>query len=115
MLNHSHIAAETAIRLCQFQANVSAAEHDQVRGHAVKLERHDVGERPGVSEPSDGRDYCARSCVEKYTLAPKYSSSADPQTHLQRFRRHEPPISHDQFGAALPVEILMQGDERIHH
>ena len=37
------------------------------------------------------------------------------QTHLERFRRHEPPVSHDQLGAALLVQVQVQGDQPVDH
>ena len=35
VLDHRHPAAETAVSLCEFKADVAAAEHDQVRRQAV--------------------------------------------------------------------------------
>ena len=53
MLEHRHTTAETAASLCQFEADVAAAEHDQVGGQTIEFERLDVRERPGVHEAGD--------------------------------------------------------------
>ena len=42
VLDHRHAAAETAVSLGEFEADVAAAEHDQVRGQTVEFERFDV-------------------------------------------------------------------------
>ena len=101
VLDHRHAAAETAVRLGEFQADVAAAEDDQVRRQAVEFQRLDVRQRPGVREAGGRRDRRPRPDVEEDPLALQHARAAVAQAHLQRFRRHEPPVAHDQLGAAL--------------
>jgi hypothetical protein len=49
-LDHGHAAAEAAISLRQFEADIAAAEHHQMRGCIVEFERLDMGQRPGGFE-----------------------------------------------------------------
>ena len=53
VLDHRHAAAETAVSLGQFEADIAAAEHDQVRGQAIEFEHLDVRERPGVRQAGE--------------------------------------------------------------
>src|SRR5207253_14650 len=63
VLDHRHAAAETAVSLCELEADVAAAEHDQVRGQTVELERLDVCEWLGVREAGRWRDRRTRAQV----------------------------------------------------
>jgi hypothetical protein len=54
--NDTHAAAETPIGLWQFQAEISAAKHDQVVWQSVELERLDIGERLCRREARNIRD-----------------------------------------------------------
>jgi hypothetical protein len=115
VLDHRHAAAETVVSLCQFEADVAAAQHDQVLGQPVEFERLDVGERLGAREAGGGRDRRARPHVKENPLARQHARAAVAQTYLERFRRHEPPIPHDQLGAALPVQVQVQSDQPLDH
>src|SRR5439155_5195502 len=105
VFDHRHAAAETAVSLCQFEADVAAAEHDQVRGQTIEFERLDMRERPGVREAGGWWDRRTRPQVEEHPLARQHARAAVAQTHLKRFRRYEPPIPHDQLGTTLLVQI----------
>ena len=72
-------------------------------------------ERPGVREAGDWRDRRTRPHVEENPLARQHARAAVAQTHLQRFRRHEPPVPHDQLGAALLVQVQVQSDQPLDH
>jgi hypothetical protein len=60
-------------------------------------------------------DRRTRAQVEEHPLAPQHPRAAVAQTDLQRFRRHEPPVPHDQLGAALLVQVQVQGDQPLDH
>ena len=47
VLDHRHAAAKAPVGLCQFDADIAAAEHNQVRGQTIEFECLDVRERLG--------------------------------------------------------------------
>ena len=69
MLDHRHPAAETAVGLGEFEADVSAPEHHQVFGHTIEFEHLDVGQRPGVGQPGNGRNRARRPQIQEDLLA----------------------------------------------
>ena len=101
-LDHRHAAAESAVGLGHFEADIAAAEHDQMRGHVVEFEHLDVRERPGVRQAGM---FGIVACVPTLRKTRSPDSTRVPpsfEAHLQRFRRDEPPAPHDQLGAARP-------------
>jgi hypothetical protein len=115
MLDDRNAAAEATIRLCHFQADIPAAEHDQMLRHIVEFQSLDVGKRPGRIEAGYSRNGRVCSDVEKNLIARQHARPAVVQTHLERFRRHEIPCSHDQFRAARLVLLQMYGDQAFDH
>ena len=53
-LDDGHFAPETTKGLRQFEAGISAADHDQMRRQDVELERFDMGHRLGGLEARNG-------------------------------------------------------------
>ena len=66
-------AAETAIGLCQLQADIAAAEHDQVVGQSIELERLDIGERLCRRETWNIRDRRMRPEIESHAIAGQHA------------------------------------------
>ena len=62
-LNDGHLAAEATIGLRQFEAGISAADHDQMRRQDVELESFDMGHRFGGLEAWNVRNGCVRSHI----------------------------------------------------
>ena len=91
MLDDRHAAAEAAVGLRQFEADIAAAEHDQVRRQIVELQRLDMRERPGGLEAGNVRNCRVRSDVEEHLVARQHARAAVVQAHLERFRRDETP------------------------
>src|SRR5262249_5465474 len=60
-LDAGHTAAEATVSLCQFKADISAPEHDQMRRQVIELERLNMGERPAGFETGNRRNCCVRS------------------------------------------------------
>ena len=114
-LDNRHAAAEAAISLGQFEADIAAPEHDQMRRQVVELQSLDMGERPGGLEARNVRDCRVRSEVEENLVARQHPRAAVIQVHLERFRCHETPGPHDQFGAARLVVLQMRGDFAFNH
>ena len=114
-LDHGHAAPEAAVSLGQFEADITAAEHDQMLRQIIEFEGLDMGERPGTLETGNVRDCRVRSEVEENLVASQHARAAVIQVHLERFRRHKTPSPHDQFGAARFVVLQMQGNLAINH
>src|SRR5207245_2228480 len=55
-LDDRDVAAEAPYRLREFEADVAAAEDDEVAGQTFQVQRLDVGHRPGDREPRDVGD-----------------------------------------------------------
>ena len=53
-LDDRHAAAEAAIRLGEFQADIAATEHDECVGKPVDFEHLNVGQRPASARPGIG-------------------------------------------------------------
>ena len=45
-LQHGHARAESPHGLCELETDIPAAEHDEVLGNVVELQRFDVRQRP---------------------------------------------------------------------
>ena len=114
-LDDRHAAAEAAISLGQFEADIAAAEHDQMRRQVVELQSLDMGERPGGLEARNIRNCRVRSDVEENLVTRQHARPAVIQPHLERFRRHKTPAPHDQFGAGRLVVLQMQIDFAVDH
>ena len=56
MLDDRHAAAEATISLGQFEADIAAAEHDQMCRQVVEFQSLDMGERPGRLEAGNARN-----------------------------------------------------------
>ncbi len=114
-LNDSHFTAEAAISLRQFEACISAADHDQMRRQDVELESFDMGHRVSGLESRNVRNCCVRAHIQEHLGADKVARSSVIQAHFQRFRGDEAPGPHDQFGAARFVVVQVRRDLRFDH
>ena len=114
-LNDGHLAAEATVGLRQFEAGISAADHDQMRRQDVEFERFDMGHRFGGLEAWNIRNSCVRSQVDEDPGPRQRPRPAVVQTHFERIRRNEAPTAHDQFGAAFLIVLQMRGDLRFDH
>ena len=66
-----------------------------------------MSKRPGNLEAWNARNGRVRSDVEEDLVAREHTRTAVIQSNLERFRRHETPATHDQFGAARFVVLQM--------
>jgi hypothetical protein len=114
-LDDRHLAAEAAIGLRQLQADIAAAEDDQMAGQSVELERLDIGERCRTGEAWDVGDRRVRPEIEHHAVAGQQPPAAVVQAHFDGLRPDEPARAHDQFGAARPVTVEMHLDQAVDH
>ncbi len=115
MLDDRNAATEATICLSHFQGDIPAAEHDQMLRHIVEFQRLDVRKRSGGIEAGYTRNCRVCSDIDENLLAHQHARPAVIQAHLERFRRHEIPGSHDQFRAARVVLLQSHGDHAFDH
>jgi hypothetical protein len=105
VLDQGHAAAEAAVRLGEFEADIPAAEDDKVLGHPLQFEALDVRERPGLGQAGDGWNRGVGPQIEGNPVAGQNTGAAVVQPYLERFLGDEPPAAHDQFGRARLVVV----------
>jgi hypothetical protein len=66
-------------------------------------------------EAWNARNRRVRSDVKKDLVARQHARPAVIQANFERFRCHETPSPHDQFGAACFVVLQMQGNLAVNH
>ena len=76
MLDDGHAAAEAAVRLGELEADIPAAEDDEVLGQPVEFEQLDVRQRPGIRQAGDRRDRGVGSQVEEDSVACQHARAA---------------------------------------
>ncbi len=101
--------------MCQLQADISAAKHDQVVGQSIELERLDIGERLCRRETRNIRDRRTRPEIESHAIAGQHAGTAIVQFNLDGFRPNEAAHTHDQFGVAGLVAVEVHGDQAVDH
>ena len=114
-LDDGHAAAEAAERLRQLEAHVAAAQDDQVFREVVQVQGLDVGQRARLREPGGVVDPGTRPGVDDDGLAAERPGPARVERDLDRLRRDEAPLAHDELRAALPVLLEVDRDQPVHH
>src|SRR5439155_9149273 len=89
VVDDGHAASEAAVGLGEFEANVSAAEDDEMLGQPVELEQLDVRERSGIRQAGNRWNRGVRPHVEEQSLPFHRSCATLVQTHLKRLRPDE--------------------------
>src|SRR6266851_3560945 len=100
MFDHDHIRAEPTKRLREFKADVAAAEHNQMPGQAIKLQRLDMRHRRSLGQAGHLRNCCARTEVEKDAVSLDGSRTAIAQLDLHCAGSDKSRNAIDQFRAA---------------
>ena len=114
-LDDGHAAAEAAERLRQLEAHVAAAQDDQVFRELVQLQGLDVGQRASLREAGGVVDPGTRPGVDDDGLAAERPGPARVERDLDRLRRDEAPVAHDELRAALPVLRQVHLDQSVDH
>src|SRR6202043_343091 len=114
-LDHRHPAAEAAVGLRQFQADIAATEHDQVRGYIVQVQSLDVRERPRFREAGNARYRRMRTDIDEDLVAGQPPRAAVVLLDLERLRRNEVSAAQDQFGTARREGREVGGDLSLDH
>src|SRR5580700_7911039 len=89
MFDHGHIRAEPTKRLREFEADVAAAEHNQMSGQALKLQYLDMRHWRSFSQARHFRDRGARSEVEKHPVSLDSPRGAVAELELHGARSNE--------------------------
>src|SRR5262249_25048260 len=114
-LDDGHAAAEAAERLSQLEADVAAAQDDQVSRELSQIQGLDVGQRARLREPGGVVHPGARRGVDDDGLSTERPGPARVERDLDRLRRDEAPLAHDELRAALPVLLQVERDQSVHH
>src|SRR5262249_48318552 len=85
ILNHCDPTAEAAEGLRKLHPDIAAAEHDQVLGQTIDLQRLDMGQGSRVGQAWDVGDHRVRAKIE--TAAPAPAPARPPRPHARPARR----------------------------
>ena len=110
-----HATAEAAIGLRHFDADIAAAQHDQVRRQIVEFQRLDMGQRAGRFEARNIRNGGMRADIDDDLVAGEQAGAAIVQGDLDGLRADEAAAAHDEFGAAALVGAQVEFDLAIDH
>ena len=86
MLDDRDAAAEAPHRLGEFQADVTAAEDDEVLGQTFQVQGFDVRHRPGESESGHVGNAGPSADVDEDAIAAHEPRAAGIQRHFNGFR-----------------------------
>ena len=114
-LDDGHAAAEPAERLRQLEADVAAAQDHEVFRELVQLQGLDVGQRARLREAGGVVDPGTRPGVDDDGPAAERPGPARRERDLDRLRRDESPLAHDELRAALPVLLEVHLDQPVDH
>src|SRR6202012_2940025 len=95
-----HSTAETPVSLREFEADIAAAQDDQMRRHIIDFENVDVGKRPSRLEAGDTRHGAMRADIEKPFICRQKARATVIELHFERFRAGKTAASPNKFGAA---------------
>src|SRR3546814_15468578 len=115
MIDDGDPTAEAPVSLGEFEADIPAAQNDQMVGNPVKFERLDIGERSGRREAGNRGHVRMRAQVENQFLSGQSSCPAVVQRHLDRFRLADASGSHADLRPAASVTLEMNVDEALAH
>jgi hypothetical protein len=114
-LDNRHAAAETAERLRQLEADIAAADDQQVAGNVIKLQRLDMRERTGLAQARHGVDFRSRPCVDDHVRAAQHARAAAAERDFNRARRDETAAAEDELRARLVVNVDVHVDQAGDH
>ena len=109
-LDNGHAAAETAIGLGHFQADITTAEHDEMRRQDVELQNLNMGKGPDCLKTGNARDCGMRADIDDDLAADQHALAALVQGNFHCFRRDETSASHDELGTAGLIGVEVEGD-----
>jgi hypothetical protein len=107
-LHHRDARAEAAKHLRELQADVTAADDQQVLGEGVELEHAAVVERSDLVEPFDGRPRGFGADVEEDLRRRKRAA-----VHVDRVRSDETRVAADQLESVGTADPLRQVRARL--
>ena len=112
---HRDTAPEMVVRLSKLETDVATAQHDQMFGKPVKIERLDVGERVNISQSWHRRNAGVRAGIQEQFPGNIAARPAVVQCYLHGLRRHQARGPHDQLGATRLVALQVKGVEALNH
>lgn len=107
-LDDRHAATKAPIRLRHLDADVTAAEHDQMRWCVVEVKRADMRQRLGGSQSRHIGNGSVCADIDDHLVAAERACAAIVELHLDRLRANEPANAHDEFRAARCIRLHMK-------
>src|SRR5262245_35051935 len=114
-LDDGHAAAESAIGLGHLQANITAAEHDEMRRLNVELQNLNMGKRPDRLQPGNARNCGMRADVDDDLATGQHALATVVHSNFDGFRRDEASTTHDELGTAGLIGVEVEGDVAVNH
>src|ERR1700677_3574257 len=114
-LQNRYSAPESAVCLSKFQADIAAADHDEVLGQTIQFKDFDIRHRIGFAQARSRRNSRTRAQIQKYPLAFDRSPSSIVEAHLKRFWASESSLAHHQLSAGLLVLLHVDRNQRVDH
>ena len=91
----------------QFEADIAAADHDEVLRQTVKVQELNVRHGSRCCSSGHIRDNRARAQIEEYAVAGDHARASVVERNFYGSRSYETRRSHDQLCAARLVKIEM--------
>ena len=110
VFEYRHLGAEAADHLRELQADVAAADHDQVLRQLVEIHHRHVRQVRQFVQSRPVRHHRPTAGVDEYLRRFEHSLA-----HLQRMRRHEARVAPDQLEIGRAGEPLLQPAHRLRH
>src|SRR5262245_24436453 len=114
-VNQRHFAAKAAEGLGQFQPDVTGAQHQEMAGDMVQLQRLDVSQWTRLSHAVYRIKRRPAARVDNDVLTAKDPHSATDKLGLNGPGRDKPASANNQFGAAAFVIIEVDVDQSLDH
>src|SRR5208282_6664754 len=114
LFDHGHLRSEPPYRLREFKAYIASANHYEMTGQTIEIERLDMGHRIRRRESGNIGHRRVRTQVEEHPFAGNPPGAAIVERDLNRSRRDEAAFTHDQFYSGvcgtLGVELMFRFD-----
>ena len=86
MLDDRHPATETTVRLCEFEAHIASAHHNEVFGQPIELEGLNILQRPALCQARHRRNRRVGAEIQEDSLPDRRSRPAAIEAHDKGFR-----------------------------
>jgi len=115
LLKHGYSAAEAPEGLCHFEADIAAAEHNQMPGNPIELKRLDMSQRNCATQPGNVGDGGVRAEIEKDALCLEAPCPTLAQPNFDRLGSDEATLAKDEVQVVGRKPRLVDRDQAVDH